>query len=108
MSYHKPTLEDAFLTRRDFVCRCGMGMASLSLASFFGEMGLLTLPANAAESINPLSPKGPQFPGKAKRVVHFFLNGGPSHVDTFDPKPALEKYAGKPLPIEYIRTDPAG
>ncbi|MEQ1842405.1 MAG: DUF1501 domain-containing protein, partial [Verrucomicrobiales bacterium] len=37
------------------------------------------------------------FPGKAKRVIHFFLNGGPSHVDTFDPKPALAKYAGKPL-----------
>jgi hypothetical protein len=38
-------------------------------------------------------------------VVHFFLNGGPSHVDTFDPKPALAKYAGKPLPGEYLRTE---
>ena len=37
-------------------------------------------------------------PGKAKRVIHFFLNGGPSHVDTFDPKPLLEKYAGQPVP----------
>ena len=105
MSYHKPRLEEAFLTRRDFVCRCGMGMAALSMASFFGEVDLITPQVNAAESINPLSPKAPQFLGKAKRVVHFFLNGGPSHVDTFDPKPALEKYAGKPLPIEYIRTE---
>ena len=40
----------------------------------------------------------PHLAGKAKRVIHFFLNGGPSHVDTFDPKPALAKYAGQPLP----------
>ena len=44
------------------------------------------------------------FPGKAKRVIHFFLNGGPSHVDTFDPKPALQKYAGQPLP-ETLTTE---
>src|SRR4029077_9392203 len=48
---------------------------------------------------------GPHFAPRAKRVVHFFLNGGPSHVDTFDPKPALAKYAGKPLPGEYLRTE---
>src|SRR5438132_1984983 len=105
MSFHQPRLEDAFLTRRDFVCRCGMGMAGLSMASFFGQMGLLAPKANATEATNPLLPKAPQFPGKAKRVVHFFLNGGPSHVDTFDPKPALAKYAGKALPIENLRTE---
>src|SRR6185503_18025199 len=104
MSHHKPRLQDAFLTRRDFLCRCGMGMGALSLAGLFGEAGLFPA-ANAAESVNPLSPKAPQFPAKAKRVIHFFLNGGPSHVDTFDPKPALARYAGKSLPIEYIRTE---
>jgi len=105
MSHHKPRLEDAFLTRRDFLCRCGMGMSGLSLAGLFGQMGPLT--ANAAEPdfINPLAPRQPQFAPKAKRVIHFFLNGGPSHVDTFDPKPALEKYANKPLPIENLRTE---
>ena len=50
-------------------------------------------------------PKPPHFPAKAKRVIHFFLNGGPSHVDTFDPKPALAKYAGKPLPGRTCRTE---
>ena len=45
------------------------------------------------------------FPGKAKHVIHFFLNGGPSHVDTFDPKPSLEKFAGKNLPNENLRTE---
>src|SRR5207249_12071861 len=44
-------------------------------------------------------------PGKAKRVIHLFMNGGPSHVDTFDPKPALEQYAGKLLPKENLKTE---
>lgn len=44
----------------------------------------------------------PHFAPKAKRVIHFFLNGGPSHVDTFDPKPALMKYEGKPVPSHRI------
>jgi hypothetical protein len=54
---------------------------------------------------SPLAPKRPHFPAKAKRVVHLFMNGGPSHVDTFDPKPMLAKYAGKPLPTENLRTE---
>ena len=63
-------------------------------------------PAQATEGLtNPLAPKQPQFPGKAKRVIHIFANGGPSHVDTFDPKPALQKYAGKLLPMENLRTE---
>jgi len=49
---------------------------------------------------NPLAPRPPHFPAKAKRVIHIFANGGPSQVDTFDPKPALTKYHGKPLPLD--------
>ena len=98
MSHHRPRLEDAFLTRRQFLARCGMGMGALSLGAFMPSVG-------AAEAVNPLAPKLPHFPAKAKRVVHFFLNGGPSHVDTFDPKPLLQKYAGQPLPGEYINTE---
>jgi hypothetical protein len=105
MSHHQPRLEDAFLTRRQFLRRCGMGMGALSLASLLGETGILIPSAHATEAVNPLAPKLPHFPAKAKRVVHFFLNGGPSHVDTFDPKPSLAKYAGKPLPGEYIKTE---
>jgi len=82
-----------------------MGMGAVSLAALFGETSLLLPSAQAAENINPLSPKASHFPARAKRVVHIFLNGGPSHVDTFDPKPMLEKYAGKPLPGEYIKTE---
>lgn len=97
MSHHKPRIEDAFLTRRELLQRTGMGMGALALGS------LLSSEAGAATS--PLSPKMSHFPGKAKRVIHFFLNGGPSAVDTFDYKPALEKYAGKTLPMEYLRTE---
>jgi hypothetical protein len=67
-----------------------MGMGSLALVPL--------LQANQASGANPLSPRGPHFPAKAKRVIHLFMNGGPSHVDTFDPKPMLQKYAGKPIP----------
>jgi len=78
-------------------------LGSLGLATLIGETSLAD--ARATDFINPLAPRPPQFPGKAKRVIHFFLNGGPSHVDTFDPKPALEKYAGKALPIPNLQTE---
>ena len=73
-----------------------MGMGGVALAGVLGEaMGL-----KAAEgSLNPLTVKAPHFPAKAKRVIHLFMNGGPSHVDTFDPKPSLAKYNGKELPM---------
>ncbi len=102
--HHQPNLRDAFVTRRDFLSKCGMGMGALGLATLFGDVSAL-IPSAHASSVNPFAPKAPHFPGRAKRVVHFFLNGGPSHVDTFDPKPELEKYAGKPLPGEYIKTE---
>ncbi len=78
------------LSRRALLQRSALGFGSLALGGLLGEEGLL-----AAE--NPLLARGGHFPGRAKRVVHFFLNGGPSHIDTFDPKPALAQYAGKPL-----------
>src|SRR5439155_606217 len=54
---------------------------------------------------NPLAPKKPHFSARAKHVVHLFMNGGPSQVDTFDPKPLLDKYHGKPLPTTNLRTE---
>ena len=82
-------------TRRDFLQRCGMGMASLALPAL----------ASPPPSESPLIVRAPHFAPKAKRIIHFFLNGGPSHVDTFDPKPALAKYADKSLPAENLRTE---
>src|SRR5678815_3102237 len=86
--------------RREFLARCGMGMGTLGLAGVFGLPSAL-----AGEMTNPMAARVSHFAPKAKRVIHFFLNGGPSHVDTFDPKPALAKYAGQPLPGEYLRTE---
>jgi len=105
MNHHGFDPEHLALTRREFLCRCGMGMGALSLASLFGNLGFLNS-AVAAEGYNsPLAPRQPHFPPKAKRIIHIFANGGPSHVDTFDPKPALDKYAGKLLPMENLATE---
>jgi hypothetical protein len=92
-------------SRREFLCRCGMGMGTLGLADLFGTLGLSSSTAFANSEALSLAPRAPHFAPKAKRVIHFFLNGGPSHVDTFDPKPALAKYAGQALPTEYLRTE---
>lgn len=83
-------------TRREFLSRCGMGM------------GALALPTVSADSISPLAPKQAQFRGKAKAVIHLFMNGGPSQVDTFDPKPELTKYDGKKIPLELKTERPTG
>src|SRR6185369_10321564 len=89
-------LEDLFFTRRQFLNRAGMGFGALSLTALVG-MGLLPAPeARASSSFSPLAPKPPHFPGKAKRVLHIFASGAPSHVDTWDPKPALTKYDEQP------------
>ena len=104
---HVPTwLETALLSRRELLSRAGMGFGALGLAQLMQENGLLSSQALGSEAYeNPLSPKPPQFPAKAKHIIHLFLNGGPSHLDTFDPKPSLEKYAGKELPTENLRTE---
>jgi hypothetical protein len=108
MGHHKPRLEDTFMTRREMLCRCGMGFGATAFAGLMAELGLTSAaPAEAAgvQAMGPLAPKSPHFPGKAKRVIHIFCNGGPSHVDTFDPKPMLDKYHGQPLPTENLRTE---
>jgi hypothetical protein len=79
-----------------------MGMGSLALATLLASP---TRAVGADAYVNPLAPRFPHLPARAKRVVHFFLNGGPSHVDSFDPKPMLAKYAGKPLPFANLPTE---
>src|SRR5262249_56892261 len=87
-------------TRREAVCQMGTGLGMLGLFGLLGDAGDLGSAATAAENTsqrvdaagltavrNPLSPRPPHFPAKAKHVIHIYLNGGPSQVDTFDPKP---------------------
>ena len=86
------------MNRRDMLRRAGGGFASIGLAGVLADQGLL-----AAES--PLVPKPSHTKPKAKRIIHLFMNGGPSQVDTFDPKPALEKYHGQRPPGAERKTE---
>jgi hypothetical protein len=104
MSNHKQPLDHLFLTRRELLCRCGMGLGAVGLTALLQDCGFFGR-AEAATSLSPLAPKKAHFPAKAKRVIHLFMNGGPSHVDTFDPKPTLQKYQGKSLPSPNLRTE---
>src|SRR5690348_16198566 len=93
---HAPRLEDFFLSRRQWLQRTGMGMGALTLATMLGNIATQT--ASAAPAYAPLAPKKAPLPAKAKHVIHIFAEGGPSHVDTWDPKPMLAKYSGQTLP----------
>ncbi len=81
------------VSRRQMLQRLGTGVGALGLASLLQPE--LAAAADAAVPGDPLSPKQPMFAPRAKRIIHLFMNGGPSQVDTFDPKPALEKYNGQ-------------
>ncbi|MFO1020530.1 MAG: DUF1501 domain-containing protein [Planctomycetales bacterium] len=86
-------------TRREFLWEMGGGFAGTALAGLLAQDGFFTRRGMAAESSsNPLAPHAGHFRGTAKSVIFLFMNGGPSQVDTFDPKPELQKHAGKPLP----------
>src|SRR3979411_1332000 len=82
-------------SRREFFTRAGSGLARLPLANMLAEDALASAPRQA---IDPLAPKKPHHPPMAKSVIWLFMEGGPSHVDLFDPKPALAKLDGKPIP----------
>src|SRR5215813_11541609 len=80
-------------TRRDFLKSIGGGFASVAMAAMASEQAALAVPQN------PLSPKLPHFPAKAKRVILLWMQGGPSQMDLFDYKPRLKAEAGKPIPF---------
>src|SRR5262249_8092435 len=88
------------MTRREVLCRIGGGFGAVGLSSVFAQAGMLS-PLTKNTAVNPLAPKAPHFPARAKRLIFLFMNGGPSHIDTFDPKPALARYHGQPLPEAF-------
>ena len=92
---HQREYREAMLrhvTRRDALRKMGAGMGTIGLA---GMMGLGDLGAANLASANPMAPKKPHFPAKAKRIIQLFMPGGPSQVDTFDHKPMLARHAGE-------------
>ncbi len=91
IDHHFASPHRAFANRRDFLRRTGSGLGSLALA------GILADAAKADAPLNPLAPHASHFPAKAKSVIWLFMNGGPSHVDTWDYKPELQKKNGQEL-----------
>jgi len=102
----------AYPSRREILQRVGTGMGALGLACLMADQRLLGTPNELApESTDglggrsPLAVKTPHFQPRAKRVIHLFMNGGPSQVDTFDPKPSLTKYHGERPPHADLKTE---
>ena len=95
MTHDRP----AGVSRRQLLRTCGAGLGMVGLSR------LLAATAPTTPSTDPLAVKPPHFPAKAKHVIHLFLNGGPSHVDSFDHKPMLAKYDGKPYPGGNLKTE---
>lgn len=86
-------------SRRDFLSQAGAGFGALALAQLLRGSALATALKEDSRSVTqPLLPRRPHFPARAKSVIFLFMEGGPSHLDTFDPKPKLNELAGQPLP----------
>lgn len=92
-----PHLRSTTSSRREMLCRCANGFGGLALAYLMADKV-------AAASERPCAPKPPHFAPKAKSVIFLFMDGGPSQIDTFDPKPRLERDNGKPIPFKTPTT----
>ena len=86
--------------RRQFLQNWACGFGGLALGGMMASDGLL---GATAPTVNPLAPKKPHFAPKAKHVIFMFMEGGPSQMDLFDPKPALQKYHGQSLPASMTK-----
>jgi hypothetical protein len=87
-------------TRRHFFGNCALGLGSVALAALLGDN---RLPADPPASANPLAPRPPHFPGRARSVIQLFMAGGPSQLELFDYKPELVRLNGQPIPDSYLR-----
>jgi len=85
--------------RRDFLTRAGMGFGGLALSAMLADEARAESPA--IDPLRPLAPRPPHLAPTAKSVIFLFMEGGPSHIDLFDPKPELTKRAGQPLPASF-------
>ncbi|HEY6170274.1 MAG TPA: DUF1501 domain-containing protein [Verrucomicrobiae bacterium] len=91
---------DTAHNRREFLAKTGAGFGSLALAHLLGQQNAF---ASKTPVNSPLNPKRPQFLQRAKSVIFLFMEGGPSQMDLFDPKPNLRKFAGEPLPQSFTK-----
>jgi hypothetical protein len=84
------------ISRRDMLARCANGFGAVALAALLGDTGYGADGTSKLDS-DPMAPKRPHYPAKAKNVIFLFMDGGPSQVDTFDPKPRLDREHGQPI-----------
>ncbi len=89
------------LTRREMLCKCANGFGGLALLALLAEKSSGALPTAAR---NPLAPRPSHFPARARSVIFLYMDGGPSQVDTFDPKPQLTKENGQPFKMKMEPT----
>ena len=89
-----------YLNRRDMLLQAGTGFGAMALTSLLAQDGLRGASPISGRSLTS-STRSPHVPPKAKSVIFLFMEGGPSHIDTFDPKPELNKLAGQPLPSSF-------
>src|SRR5205085_6601616 len=83
-----------FTNRRDFLKKAGSGFGLLALADLLQGQGLLAANPEPSQALDPMAPRPPHFPAKAKSIIWLFMEGAPSSVDLFDPKPELTKRDG--------------
>ena len=88
-------------SRRDFLLNAGGGFGAIALAALLGRDRATADGALPRVPQNPLRPRPSHFQARARRVIYLFMHGGPSHVDLFDPKPGLSRFAGQPLPESF-------
>src|SRR3954454_23733840 len=87
-------------SRRTFLRNAGAGFGTIALAAPLADEGKLTADTES-RAADPLAPRKTHFPAKAQRVIFLFMSGGPSHLDTFDPKPELQRLHGQKLPASF-------
>jgi hypothetical protein len=107
MPFEQMALDCMPLTRRQMLKRFANGFGMLGLGGLLAQESRAETTQSSVEASNPLAVKPPPFPARAKRVIFLFMSGGPSHIDTFDPKPRLKQDSGKPLPFampKLVRT----
>ena len=90
-------------SRRDFLARAGAGFGALAMSYLMGaeSKAAPSVARGQFDALSPLAPRLPHYAARAQSVIFLFMEGGPSHLDLFDPKPKLEQLAGKPLPASF-------
>ncbi len=102
MNQYSCHLQATVRSRRQFLAQSGLGFGSLALGYLLNRDAIATT-KKISMRVNPLALKGPHFPASANSVIFVFLQGGPSQVDTFDPKPELNRLDGQPLPPSFLK-----